>query len=39
MNCSYGINLFFVSGDKMDYIIGIDGGGIKIEVVVYSLNG
>ena len=39
MNCSHGTNLLFVSGDKMDYIIGIDGGGTKTEAVAYSLNG
>lgn len=31
--------MLFVSGDKMDYIIGIDGGGTKTEAVAYSLNG
>ncbi|MCM3545039.1 BadF/BadG/BcrA/BcrD ATPase family protein [Priestia megaterium] len=39
MNCSHGTNLLFVSGDKMDYIIGIDGGGTKTEGVAYSLDG
>ncbi|MCJ7987316.1 hypothetical protein MUB16_30875 [Priestia sp. OVL9] len=28
-----------MNGDKMDYIIGIDGGGTKTEAVAYSLNG
>lgn len=28
-----------MSGDEMDYIIGIDGGGTKTEAVAYSLDG
>lgn len=31
--------MLFVSGDEMDYIIGIDGGGTKTEAVAYSLDG